>query len=186
LLTFVLGLVFAIPLSVVANLATPRVQARLAGRSSSRATKQRKALTQELKRLQRFVDEPDRFHRYMLATFLRITLIGLLATALSNGLFGATNVIKGVNAYLFSIGAYNYYLSDVLNILGFTVSILAACIVVPLCLSALKTNSRINDFPQYRIELTSTIEQLSSIISSKEVSPGRSSRDSTPIKAPEA
>ena len=83
---FWIGLAFAIPLSIIGNLLTPKIQNWLATRSES-AAKERAVITQrEQERITRFIDKPQHLYVYLFGTIVSAIFLGSVVGVFS-GLF---------------------------------------------------------------------------------------------------
>lgn len=74
---FLLGLLLSVPLSVAANLLTPRIARRFASLSDSRASRSAQREREQREEAQWFVDRPELFTQRMLREVLGITMLGL-------------------------------------------------------------------------------------------------------------
>jgi len=81
--SFWIGISAAIPLSVVANLVTPRSQQWLARRNASRAARRSNELREELESIEKLTSEPGRLQIFLLESVLLITLLTSVIGVLS-------------------------------------------------------------------------------------------------------
>ena len=84
---FWLGIFFSLPLSILANLATPAVQRLLERRSQERLVASSQREREELERVRMFISDRGAFREYLLVAVLKISLIaavlGIATTVLS-------------------------------------------------------------------------------------------------------
>jgi hypothetical protein len=166
MLLFFAGLILSIPLTLAVNLTTPWAQNRMARRSAARAAGRSQSLKRELANVHQYAITPDKLNRALLSQILRISLVTSIGTALVTGCFAAANVVQGAHYYLFTIHYWNgyveFYLDDVFNFLGFLLGTIAAIIVIPLCLNALRLRSRADNFADYSKGVEKLIGDLDS------------------------
>ncbi len=73
---FWLGLAFAIPLSIIANLFTPKIQDWLSRRSKAAGEKRKSVRAKEQSRIDDFVKDPILFNSFLLITVVASTMLG--------------------------------------------------------------------------------------------------------------
>ena len=73
---FWLGLAFAVPLSIVANLFTPKIQEWLSRRSAAAAARQAAVNSREQARVAAYVQDPKRLIVFQLTAVLLATMVG--------------------------------------------------------------------------------------------------------------
>jgi hypothetical protein len=73
---FWLGLAFAIPMSIIANLFTPKIQDWLSRRSKAAGEKRKAVRAKEQSRIDDFVKDPIRFNSFLLITVVASTMLG--------------------------------------------------------------------------------------------------------------
>ena len=83
---FWIGLAFAIPLSIIGNLLTPKIQNLLATRSESAAKKRAVITLLEQERINRFIKKPQYLYIYLLGAIVSATFLGSVVGVFS-GLF---------------------------------------------------------------------------------------------------
>jgi len=73
---FWLGLAFAIPLSIIANLFTPKIQDWLSRRSNVAAEKRQIVRAKEQTRIDEYVKDPAKLNGFLLLTLVVATMLG--------------------------------------------------------------------------------------------------------------
>jgi hypothetical protein len=84
---FIAGLIASIPLSIIANVYTPRVQDWLARRSTTRLTRRVKELRGELKAISDYRNDRLSLNELLLGVILRTTYVGSIGGILAGALF---------------------------------------------------------------------------------------------------
>lgn len=130
-----IGLAFAVPFSVLANVLTPWFEKQRAKRSSTRATRRAKGLRAELQELSELAGDPARHQVYLLENILAITLL----TSALGVVVGAAFIGAQFEA---SFGVFTFA-SRLLIVLG-------AAVVAKECVVVLRKSSRIRNFEKYR------------------------------------
>jgi H+/gluconate symporter-like permease len=82
MLTFLLGLILAIPVSIIANVFTPRVQRTLERRSRSQALRRSKKTKEEYYEIKNYVQNIDQFVVQSFITISRIMISGIASLLL--------------------------------------------------------------------------------------------------------
>ena len=126
---FWLGLAFAIPLSIVANLFTPRIQDWLAKRSAAASVKRETAKAAEHARVAEYLAEPARFNSFLLTTLLVATMLGA-----GIGVF---------SALLYMLG--NFAAGELGSVLAQGISVLGGLIITKICLDAANIAIRVRE-----------------------------------------
>jgi hypothetical protein len=161
MLLFFAGLLTSIPLTLGVNLATPGAQNWLARRSASRAILRAESLKIELDRLNQYANMPEKFQRFLLVQVIRIALIlsvGAVATIIC---LTAANVIGHSGLYLFTVAGSSWYTNNLLEFIGYSLGIVTAVIIIPLCLYAFRINSKLEHLSEYNkkvLEIITTLE----------------------------
>lgn len=143
--SFWLGLAAGIPLSILANLLTPRAQQWLARRSSSKAANRVSILKAEIENLERLVSEPGRLQTYLLESVLGITLLISMFAVLAGTAFAIGSLFPGF-ARLLPLG-------QLLVVCG-------AIVVSKECIEALRKSSRARNIEEYRAKVKSQLSEL--------------------------
>lgn len=92
---FWLGLAFAIPLSIIANLFTPKIQDWLSRRSSVAAKKRQVVRAKEQSRIDEYLKDPARLNTFLLTTLLVATMFGSVIGAFTALLYVMGTVADG-------------------------------------------------------------------------------------------
>jgi hypothetical protein len=130
-----IGLAFAVPFSVLANVLTPWFEKQRAKRSSTRAIKRADGLRAELQELSELAGNPARHQVYLLENILGITLLtSVLGVFAGLALIGAQ--------FEASVGAFTFA-SRFLMVMG-------AAVIAKECAVVLRKSSRIRNFEKYR------------------------------------
>lgn len=83
---FWIGLALAIPLSILGNLLTPKIQSWLATRSEAAAKRRIATAEREKARIAGYIEKPQRLYIYLLGAIVSATLLGSIVGVFS-GLF---------------------------------------------------------------------------------------------------
>lgn len=143
--SFWFGLAAAIPLSIMANLLTPRIQRVLARRSDARAARRSEQIQSELDEIERLTREPGRLQTFLLESVLLITLltsaIGVLA-----GVFFAFSNMLGASRLFASIGQL--------------VAVGGGVVVMKECIEVLRKSRRARDAEKFKAEVNAELREL--------------------------
>lgn len=124
---FWIGLACAIPLSIAANLFTPKVQDWLSRRSRNAAQKRQLAHEEEFARIKRYANDPTLLNTFLLTTVLVTTMLGS-----GIGVFVALVYILDSFAGI-SIGTF----------IAQSLSVLGGVIVTKLCMDGLNVSIKV-------------------------------------------
>lgn len=150
----------AIPLAIIANLATPKLQKWLDERSS--IGKERKAeeeqkkkiipleqLKAELKGIEELIANPAKLINQNLTALLKIALYSAFGT-----LYGSMFVLLG------EVGQWDG-ISGILGRIGAQITALfVAMLVFYIAMKAIRTNNRVNKYEQYKEQTENLIKKL--------------------------
>ena len=142
---FWLGLAAGIPLSILANLITPKTQQWLAKRSSAKAAKQVIQLKEELAELERLVSEPGRLQTYLLEGVLLITLL--------------TSMFAVITGLAFAIGSFFGSPSHVMAF-GQLLAVGSAIVVSKECIDVLRKSNRARNLSDYKARVIAQLSEL--------------------------
>jgi len=134
-LSFLVGLVLAIPLAVVANLITPRVQGWIDKRSRRAMQKKSFRLQEEYLRIAQLRSTREGLSEHLLTVLLRVALVGAL--------FGVVTSAVYALGYLFQMQYAFVAAAQVFAILG-------SLIVLGICTTAFKEHAKVKNFVEYR------------------------------------
>ncbi|MRR50335.1 MAG: hypothetical protein EG825_05385 [Rhodocyclaceae bacterium] len=134
-INFWYGLAAAIPLSVVANLLTTRIQNVLARRDEKKSAKRREELLLQYARVLKLTKSPAELQIHLLHNILVITLV--------TSFFG---VISGL---LFALRSFFPNASQFLQ-LGQVMSIVGGIAVITICMDAIRDTNRVRKFDLYK------------------------------------
>jgi hypothetical protein len=153
-INWVISIIGAILLSILANLLTNPVQNRLARISLKRSEARIKQLQAHLAQMQSFVDTPPTFHIHVLLLIVRTIFITLVAFAVSDMSFASINFSVGFTGYRIRYPELFYALSQFLTSLLYIIGINYS-------FAAVRTIRRVQNFPEYRAEIEKTVVSLS-------------------------
>lgn len=143
--SFWLGISAAIPLSIAANLLTPRIQQWLAKRSATRATERSRALQDELESIEKLVTEPGRLQTFLLESVLLITLL-TSGFGVFSGFFFAMSYVLGASELFASMGQL--------------VAIVGGVLVMKECLAALRKSQNARNPEKFRAKVSEQLKEL--------------------------
>ena len=153
---FWLGLLFSIPISILANLFTPTVQAWLDARNRKRSLERTKNLQQEYYQVKQFREDRSEFREYLIWIVIRTTFVGSLVGILASFVFAVPS--------FFDILDLDYEQTRVVrNLLyaaGQFVSLVGGLLIVNLCSSALKVYYRVKNFEAYEESINQHVPAL--------------------------
>ncbi len=143
--SFWIGISAAIPLSIAANLLTPRIQQWLARRSATRAAAQARELREELESVERLVSEPGRLQTFLLESVLLITLLTSAVGVMSGAFF----VLSGF------FGASKWFAS-----VGQLIAVFGGVMVTRECVQVLRRSQRARDPAGYRSKVEAQLKEI--------------------------
>ncbi len=135
--SFWLGLAAAIPLSIVANLLTPKIQQWLSKRSESKYAKRVAELRSEYERVEKLTKNPDALHTYLLQQILFIA-------------FFTSSVIAITGVLSFAMATS----------LGKLIEISGAISIARFCIEAIRDANRVRKFDRYKERIESEIGKI--------------------------
>ena len=144
--SFWLGLSAAVPLSILGNLLTPRVQQWIARRSTVKAERQIALLQDQLAELERLMSEPGRLHTFLLESILSITLFTSMFGVLSGLFFALSSLLPGAGRMFLPMG-------QLLAVLGGT-------IVAKECFSTLRKSVEARSIEKFKLKVNAQIAEL--------------------------
>lgn len=144
-LSFWLGLAAAIPLSIGANLVTPRIQRLLAKRDEKKSEKRRAELRAEFERVKGLTESRDLLHTHLLQNILVITFITSFFGAIAAALFALGNFFPNVRS-LFQLGQVT--------------AVVGGVSVARICLDAIRDTNRVREFDRYKAKIESEIGKI--------------------------
>ena len=143
--SFWLGISAAIPLSIAANLLTPKIQQKLARRNAVLAAERSSELREELASIERLTSEPGRLQTFLLESVLLITLLTSGFGVFSGSLFAMSSFF----------GASVLFTS-----LGQLVAIIGGVMVMKECLTALRKSQNARNIEKFREKVESQLKEL--------------------------
>jgi H+/gluconate symporter-like permease len=143
--TFWLGLALAIPLSIIANIFTPKLQQSFAKHSQSKAKKRIAYLQEIIEEHKDLGSSPEKLHTFLLESILLITLLTSVFAAISGSIFALSSIIPD---------------NRIISLLGQLVSAFGAATISKECFSTLIKSKRAKRFTQYQEEIEKEISQL--------------------------
>ncbi len=150
-----LGLILAVPLSILGNLATPWVQDRWAKRNLQRSTARADDLERELTRVECYAQDPTTFHTYILGVVVRLAGLAASFSAAATALVALVIMTQGA------------YLSQAMRLLGailalfiFMFSMTAFVAFVNMTTNALRLIAAVTDFAEYKASIEGRLRAL--------------------------
>ena len=143
--SFWLGLAAAIPLSILANLLTPRIQRALARRSEARAARRAAQIQAELEEIERLTKEPGRLQTFLLESVLLITLLTSAVGVLAGVFFTLSNLL-GISGLFASMGQL--------------VAVAGGVMVMKECIEVLRKSRRARDAEKFKTEVQAELREL--------------------------
>ena len=128
-LQFWIGLAFAIPLSIAANIFTPYIQKLIASRFSVYAEKRKKIQAKENDRVIEFINNPQKFNTYLLVTLVGATMLG-----------AAIGVFSGL---LFMLGSFAD--RSFVSVLAQFMTVFGGLLVTKICLDTVKMAAKVRE-----------------------------------------
>jgi hypothetical protein len=138
------GLLLSIPLSILANVATPRVQRWLDARNRTRALQRTAGMASELAQVTRYVKDRGEFREYLLWTIIRTTFVGALCGIISGLIFVIPRILPFDRMSEGLSFAQNAAYSG-----GQAVGIVGALLIINICRAALKTYYNVTNYSEY-------------------------------------
>jgi hypothetical protein len=139
---FLLGLLFSIPLGIVAILLSNPVQRWLETRSVNLSVRRKRQVEADYKLVKRYHDDPSQFHSYLLNIILLLTLVSAI-----------TGLVSGL---VISFGYFAFYVGPVVFAAGQILSVVGTFVVVILAYRALQIVARVQKFEEFEAK-TATI-----------------------------
>lgn len=137
---FWLGLLLSIPLSVLANILTPKLETLWAHHSQRCAKKRLQKLRRDLDAVQRYRDDSQAFTEYLLITVIKVAYV--------TGSVGVFSII--VNTFV--PGSFSSIASRLL-------SILAGLLIVRVSSQAIDTSQRVRNYDDFQKAIEQLTEQ---------------------------
>ena len=139
---FWLGLALAIPLSILANIYTPRVQSYLDERRERISSKRFEKVKKEFEEIKYYFENKSELRNEMLAVMIRTTYILSLVGIIS----GLANIPS------FQIDYDKQLLYTLFAVLPLFISIIGALVIVKICSDAMKLYSKVKGFKKLEVE----------------------------------
>jgi len=154
LIYLLIGILLAVPIGIVVNLATPRIQEWLTNRPKVSAAKRMSSLQSELAEVSRLHDNTEEF----LLTTISTAFLALLFLSIGNAAWALPasiiNAPWGLPAVESVLGFVNF-VSSIIAFLFFLFTILV-------CLNFIQLISKIRNFEKYKEDIEARIEQIKS------------------------
>lgn len=145
---FIAGLIISIPLSILANLYTDKVQSWVGRRNSSRAASRLDVLEREYNQAKGLKEDRGAMQIFLVARILRVAYICSVSAILAGLLFASSNlVVAAPYSFPFEIGIE--VAIGTLSTLGWLVAIIGCLAVVFQCGSALRVHGRVLGFDNF-------------------------------------
>ncbi len=120
---FWLGLAFAIPLSIVANLVSPKIQEIVSKRFEAAERNRNQQKAEEAERINKLVNQPTKLNTYLLVSLIVATMLSAII-----GVF---------SALLFMLGTFSG--NDFATIVAQAVTVISGIFISKICLDAALT-----------------------------------------------
>ncbi len=151
--SFWLGLLFAIPVGILTNIATPHFEKFLGRWNKNVAAFRKRKLLQELAEIQTFSENRQEFSEYLLIMLFKVLLTAFLSLAAAGLLFAfeqlADASLTPLTLTPLTFGFYgNVFLSTINGFGQLSVS-MGAIIVVILCRETLIKYEKVKEFTNY-------------------------------------
>lgn len=143
--SFWIGLAAAIPLSIAANLLTPKIQQLLSKRSDAKTAKRIAEIREEYERVLGFTKNPDALHTHLLQNILFITFFTAFFGAISGALFAAGSFVQNSQPF--------FQLGQVAAVVG-------AVAVARICIDGIRDTNRVRQFDWYKARVESEIGKV--------------------------
>lgn len=145
-LSFWLGIAAAIPLSIFANLITPRLQQWAATRSAAKSSERSRLLQEELRSVEELTEDRLRLHTFLLESVLLITLLTSMFGVIAGALFALASFFP-VTAHFFAS-------------LGQLIAVGGGVAVMRECIDVLRKSRRARNIERYRSQVAIQLEEL--------------------------
>jgi hypothetical protein len=140
-----IGLLLSIPISILVNLFTPKIQAWLDSRNRKRSLIRTKYLQQEYEQVRYYRENRGEFREYLIWIVIRTTFVGSLVGIFAAFVFVIPNFFEILNLEY----EQTRIIRHVLYIAGQLISLIGALLIVNICSNALKVYFRVRDFDIY-------------------------------------
>jgi hypothetical protein len=151
-INWLITLLAAIPLSVVANLFTPRIQNWLAHKSRGAAGKRLIVVEREFEQARQFASD-----KVQLNTYLLVSVLGVII------LFSLPNVVNGIVTPIWTFSSLlDTSVSRALTIFSGMFSALLNLMAITRAIDAITVFQRVRDFQSYTAKAMPILEQLRS------------------------
>jgi len=145
---FIAGLILSIPLSILANVHTDKVQTWFARRNSSRTATRLGTLNREYEQAKELKEDRGAMQIFLVARILRVTYISSVSAILSGLLFASSSLFESARFdFTFELGIH--LMTAILSLLGWLVAIIGGLAVVAQCGSALRVHGRVVGFTKF-------------------------------------
>ncbi|HXU37338.1 MAG TPA: hypothetical protein VN937_13335 [Blastocatellia bacterium] len=148
-----ISIVGAILLSILGNLLTTPVQNLLARRSMKRSKKRVGELKAQLSQIETFVNTPSTFYLFIISIMTRVTVITLIAFALSDMTSASINASVSLTRFIKIYPEILYAASQLLTALFYVIG-------VNYTLKALRVIKRVQHFSEYKGQIEKAIASL--------------------------
>lgn len=154
-LGFWVGLAVSIPLSILANILTPRFQRALDARSQQRAVRRTNELRRELDRVRGLAADTAAFHSYLLWIVLRTTLVGSLVAIIAGLAFMLPTLARATGGMMQST------MFDIGYAVGQGITLFGSLTIVNMCREGLRTYYRVKDLDSFSAQIEAEARELS-------------------------
>jgi len=152
-----LSLFFSIPLAIVANLLTPRVQSLLDSHSRQSAERQLESAVVQLERTAHFVNFPDEFTQYLLMVLIKIAALSAILTIVSMLSIFAPRILRRI---LNRSGSSKINWGEVFGVVSYLAILMVSLQIVSVSMSALGDYERVKTFAANRTIMEQKMKDL--------------------------
>lgn len=146
--SFWVGILLAVPLAIISNLLTPKVQAWLAERGSTKLAKRHDKLRADYSKVKQYKDDRTALNTFLITSVLEATFIGSAIGIVAGMIFGL-NFLVGLGGPFIAFGQF--------------LAAAGAVAIVQVCLEAMRVSNRARGFAEYKARVESELgEQLDS------------------------
>jgi len=132
---FWLGIIFAVPLAIVANLLTPRIQGWLASRGETKLAQRHSKLRSEYERVRELKKDHLALNSFLITAVLEATFVSSCVGIVVGMIFGVKFLV-GLGAVFVAAGQF------------FAAS--GAVVVAQICIEAIRISNRTRKFQEYK------------------------------------
>lgn len=140
-----IGLLLSLPLSILANILTPKFQSWFDSRNRKKSLQKNRNLQAEYEKVVKFKNDRQSFHEYLFWVVIRTTLIGSLLGVFAGIIFAIPNIFDILEIPYSEID----FIRNTLYALGQSMSVIGALMIVNTCSTALRNYYKVKNFDEY-------------------------------------